>query len=92
MKIARLIWDEDSVQHLWQSHQVTADEVKEVIFGPPDEDAEAQIERDGNCIVVYGETASGRLLKIVGEPHGSELRVFAARNMTKREKRAYRRR
>lgn len=90
MKIGRLIWDENNVQHLWHSHQVSPEEVFEAVFGPPYEDADITTERDGDYIVIYGATASGRLLKLVGDRVGDGLRIFSARDMSKREKRAYR--
>lgn len=87
-----LVWDDDNVNHLWQSHMVTPDEIEETLFGLPGEEPTYLIRRDGDYLVVYGETGSGRLLKFVGELVGKRFRVFAARDMDKSEKRAFRKR
>ena len=86
-----LYWDDDNPQHLWQSHRVTPNDVEEVLFGVDGEDASYRQRRDGDYLKIYGETGSGRLLKLVGEfmPGGS-FRVFAAQDMDDREKRAFR--
>lgn len=50
-----------------------------------------RIERDGDYYVVYGETGSGRLLKMVGERLGNgQFRIFAAVDMSANEKRKFR--
>ncbi len=85
-----LIWDDENVSHLWQSHQVTPDEVEEVLFGLPGEEPTYRKRRDGDYLICYGETGGGRLLKLVGEFCEKQFRVFAARDMDKDEKRAYR--
>lgn len=86
-----LYWDDNNLQHLWQSHQVAPDEVEEVLFGVDGEDATYRLRRDGDFLMVYGETGSGRLLKLVGEFTLSEqFRVFAAQDMNEAEKRAFR--
>jgi hypothetical protein len=47
--------------------------------------------RDGDYLKIYGETGSGRLLKLVGEfMKDGRFRVFAAHYMDDREKRAFR--
>ena len=86
-----LHWDDNNVQHLWQSHQVTPDEVDELLFGVDGEEAIYRLRRDGDFLMVYGETGSGRLLKIVGEfTSDKQFRVFAAQDMDEAEKRAFR--
>lgn len=87
-----LIWDDASVEHLWQSHRVTPDEIEEILFGLPGEEPSYRVRRDGDYMIVYGETGGGRLLKFVGEFEGQRFRVFAARDMEPDEKRAYRKR
>ncbi len=85
-----LIWDNENVEHLWKSHQVTPDEIEEALFGLPGEEPTYRLRRDGDYLIVYGETGSGRLLKFVGEFREQRFRVFAARDMDADEKRAYR--
>lgn len=87
-----LIWDDENLKHLWQSHQVTPDEVEEILLGIPGEEPIYRKRRDGEYLICYGETGGGRLLKIVGELCGERFRVFAARDMEQVEKRAYRKR
>ena len=87
-----LYWDEWNVEHLWQSHRVTPDEIEEILFGLPGEEPRYRMRRDGDYIVIYGETGTGRLIIFVGEFTGQRFRVFAARDMERREKRAYRKR
>lgn len=70
-------WDDASEQHLWQSHQVTPDEIEEIILGLPGEKPGYRIVRDGDFYIVFGETGGGRLLTIVGEfVEGSRFRPF----------------
>ena len=88
--ISHLIWDEANVQHLWQSHQVTPDEVEEMLLGLPGEEPTYRQRRDGDYRIIYGETGGGRLLKVVGEIFRDGFRVFAARDMDSRERRAFR--
>lgn len=86
-----LYWDDNNLQHLLQSHQVTPDEVEEVLFGVDGEEATYRLRSDGDFLMAYGETGSGRLLKLVGEfTLGEQFRVFAARDMNEAEKRAFR--
>ncbi len=86
-----LYWDENNLGHLWESHRVSADEVEEVLFGIDGEPVTYRQLRDGKYLKVFGETASGRLLKMVGEfTKTGRFRVFAAQDMNDREKRAFR--
>lgn len=90
-RIRKLFWDDNNVEHLWQSHGVTPDEVEEIVIGLDDEDPIFRVRRDGDYYVIYGETGSGRLLKMVGEFMELDVfRVFAARDMDGAEKRSYR--
>lgn len=76
---------------MWISHRVTPDEVEDVLFGCDGEDTTYRLRRDGNFLTVYGETGSGRLLILVGEfLDTGQFRVFGARDMTKDERRAFR--
>ena len=88
-----LYWDDNNREHLCQSHRVTPDDVEEVLFGVDGEEAVYRQRRDGSYLIVYGETGSGRLLKLVGEfLEDGRFRVFAAQDMDAQEKRAFRRR
>lgn len=86
-----LYWDDNKRGHLWQSHRVSPDEVEEVLFGVDGDEAVYRQFRDGDYLKIYGETGSGRLLKLVGESmKDGRFRVFAAQDMDDREKRAFR--
>lgn len=67
------------------------EEVEEALFGVEGEAATYRIRRDGIYYVVYGETGSGRLLKMAAELlQNGQCRVFAAQDMSRREKRSFR--
>jgi hypothetical protein len=86
-----LYWDDNNVEHLWQSHQVTPDEVEEILFGIEGEDPSYKIRRDGEYYKVWGETGSGRLLKIVLEKlSNGQWRPFGADDMKPAECRKFR--
>jgi uncharacterized DUF497 family protein len=87
-----LAWDDNNVDHLWQSHQVTPDEVEEVLLGIEGQDPQLVQTRDGDYHAFLGQTGGGRMLSMVGEfLDGRQLYVFSARDMNEREKRRYRR-
>ena len=93
MRIEDLFWNDDNVGHLWAAHQVTPDEIEEIILGVDGEEPTYRIKRDGDFYLISGETGGGRLLKIVGEFLGdNRFRVFGARDMKPQELRAYRKR
>jgi len=88
-----LYWDDDNQNHPWQSHRVSPDEVEEVLFGVDGDEAVYRQLRDGDYLKIFGETGSGRLLKLVGEfMSDGRFRVFAAQDMDDKEKRAFRKR
>ena len=90
--IQPLYWDENNREHLWQSHRVRPDEVEEVLFGVDGVEATYEQYRDGDYLLLFGETGAGRLLRLVGEfINDGRFRVFAAQDMDQREKRAFRR-
>jgi uncharacterized DUF497 family protein len=93
MRIKRLFWDDNNVDHLWAAHQVSPAEVEEIVFGIDGVGPRYDIVRDGGNYEIYGQTGGGRLLLMVGTPvGGGRIRIFAARDMDEREKRAFRKR
>jgi hypothetical protein len=87
-----LYWDDNNREHLWQSHRVTSNEVEELLFGVDGDPAGYRQFRDGDYVNIYGQTGSGRLLKLVGEfMKDGRFRVFAAQDMNARDKRIFRR-
>ena len=88
MRLCELEWDERNEAHIAE-HEVTPLEVEEVIF----EDAPHYRRGPGKGIYhVYGQTGAGRylfvVLKLLG---GGRGRVITAREMTRKERRLYRR-
>ncbi len=89
--VEALFWNENNVDHLWQRHRVTPDEVEEVIFGVEGEEPRYLVRRLGDAYEIYGETGGGRLLKMVGHfRDDGSFRVFHAMDMTRAERRRYR--
>lgn len=89
---ASLVWNENNINHLWQSHRVTPDEVEDALLGIEGEDPHYLETRDGDYYAFLGQTGGGRLLSMVGEYLDDGcLYVFSARDMNAREKRHYRR-
>ncbi len=87
-----LRWDENNVNHLRDSYRVEVDEVVEALVGVDGEAARYAKFRSGDNYVFLGMTVDGRLLAMVGEYlDDGGLYIFAARNMTGREKRCFRR-
>ena len=86
-----MYWDENNVQHLWQSHRVTPDEVEEALLGIDGEEPHFLQLRDGDYYAFLGQTGGGRLLSMAGEYlDDGRLYIFSARDLNAREKRRYR--
>ena len=80
-------WDDDRESHVWR-HRVHAREVEEVCDGNP----QVYQGREG-LHVILGRTESGRYLSIIVRDLGhGRVRCVTARDMTKAERRRYRRR
>jgi uncharacterized DUF497 family protein len=79
-------WDEANEQKLLDRHGVAAAEAEEC-FGNPNNRRRVE-----NVSLMLGKTDAGRMLLLVYEvKHRSIVRVFSARDMTRSERRAYRR-
>jgi uncharacterized DUF497 family protein len=86
MRISKLEWDDDRIEHIAR-HQVEPDEVWEVC-----QDPFHLAHREGrNRYRVYGQTTEGRYLFVVLERiEGGRYKPITARDMTTTEKRNYR--
>ena len=88
MRIVRLIWPDDRIEHIAR-HGVTTAEVEEVCFGRP---LVLRARSQGENPVYYclGQTAAGRFLfcVVIEFPDGNGYPV-TARQMTPKEKRRY---
>lgn len=89
MKIHRLIWPEERIDHIAR-HGVTPEEVEEVCFDRPLV-LRAKAEGANPVYHVLGQTAAGRYLfcVVIQFPDGNGYPV-TARPMTDKEKRRYR--
>ena len=87
MRISSLEWDDYRIEHIAR-HDVEPDEVWEVC-----EDSLHLAHREGrHRYRLYGQTTAGRYLFIVLEQVGGGVyKPITARDMTKNEKRNYRR-
>lgn len=86
-----LYWDDDNVEHLWKSHQVSTDEVEDVLLGIPGEEPFYTVRRDGQYYVFAGRSGNGRLLKMAGEDRGEGVvRIFHAMDMTAAQAKRFR--
>jgi uncharacterized DUF497 family protein len=88
MKIEKITWDQDTVDHI-SRHAVSPEEVEEVLFNGSDS---PQIMRGKeNRYLAYGRTSAGRYLFVVLMIANRKTRIITARDMTDREKKFYRR-
>lgn len=79
-------WDEHNEDKLLERHNVSALEAEQCFANPNTR------RRDGDAFLLLGATDDGRMLFLVYEqkPDGV-VRVYSAREMTDKERRAYRR-
>jgi len=87
VRLRELEWDERNEAHIAE-HGVTSPEVEELLF-----EDEPHYRRAGRGVYhVYGQTGAGRylflVLRMLGRGRG---RVITARDMTRKERRLYRR-
>lgn len=83
-------WDSGNRGKNWARHRVSDEECEEVFFNFPLVVA-PDIEHSGHEVRYYalGRTTAGRGLLVVFTPRGSRIRMISARDMTKKERRAY---
>jgi uncharacterized DUF497 family protein len=79
-------WDEHNEDKLLERHNVSALEAEQCFANPNSR------RREGDALLLMGVTDDGRMLFLVYEqkPKGV-VRVYSAREMTEKERRAYRR-
>lgn len=79
-------WDDESEDHIWTRHQVTAAEVEQVVNTRPRLTVTGRSETE----YVYGTTDAGRyLLVILAEAMDGRDHVVTARNMDSAERRHF---
>ena len=89
MKIEKISWDQETVDHI-SNHMVSPEEVEEVLFN--DADTPFIMRGKESKYLAYGKTHGGRLLFIVWASKYRKTKIITAREMTEKEKRFYRRR
>lgn len=84
-------WDEGNINKNWDAHQVSHIEAEQVFFNDPL--LIASDEKHSAAEVRYfalGKTDFGRLLFVVFTTRKHLIRVISARDMSKKERKAYR--
>jgi uncharacterized DUF497 family protein len=89
MKIERISWDQETVDHI-SNHSVSPEEVEEVLFN----DTELPLIMRGKegKYLVYGKTNGGRFLLVVWASRYRKTKIITSRDMSKKEKQLYKRR
>jgi uncharacterized DUF497 family protein len=86
-------WDGGNLEESWERHGVLATECEEVFFQRPIRIApDTAHSHDEERLGALGRTAAGRHLFIVFTLRGTLIRVVSARDMNRRERRAYEKR
>lgn len=88
MKIEKISWDLETVQHI-SRHAVSPEEVEEILFN--DEESPLILKGKEGRYLAYGQTQGGRYLLIVWALHYKKTRIITARDLTKKEKLFYQR-
>lgn len=84
-------WDGYNINKNWKKHRVQFTECEEAFFDPglkvlPDEAHSVTEQR----FLALGQSAKGRSLFVVFTERNGKIRVISARDMSRRERRAYR--
>ena len=88
MKIERISWDQETVDHIFK-HSVAPEEVEQVLFN--DLDAPVIMRGREGRYLAYGRTNGGRRLFIVWVSRYRRTKIITARDMSKTEKQFYKR-
>jgi uncharacterized DUF497 family protein len=84
-------WDAGNAAKIWDRHQVTPAECEELFFNRPLAVGTDQKHSTGEeRIYALGQSDSGRLMFVVFTIRGRLIRVIPARDMSRKERRAYR--
>lgn len=83
-------WDDGNSEKNWTAHRVTRSECEQVFFSQPIVITRpGGQQQDERRYYVLGQTEIGRRLFIVFTVRGENVRVILARDMSRRERRAY---
>lgn len=89
-RCTRFQWDEGNLLKNWERHRVSAGECEQAFFNrpliaAPDEEHSVDEPR----FYALGHTDAGRYLFVVFTIRGRMIRVISARDMNRRERKAY---
>ena len=83
-------WDEHNAGKIWQKHRVLPSESEEVFFNRPlvvaDDLRHSEAEKR---FYALGQTNAGRMLFVVFAVRQRRIRVISARDMSRKERKAY---
>jgi uncharacterized DUF497 family protein len=83
-------WDAGNLAKNWQAHQVSSAECEQVFFDQPLIVAlDALHSGSEERLFALGRTGLGRLLFVVFTFRGDLIRVISARDMSRKERKAY---
>ena len=83
-------WDEGNAEKNLEAHQVTRSEIEQVFLGRPMVNDEPLQQRGRERrYYILGQTDGGRRLFVVFTVRDQLIRVISAREMSRRERRAY---
>ena len=91
MNLYEVIWKERFAHKIYEKHEITADEIEDVLFSKPHVRlAEKGRIKGENLYAAYGQTRAGRYLTIffIGKRRAAALPI-SARHMTRAEQRYY---
>ena len=83
-------WDEGNIKKSWERHRVSYIECEEIFFNRPLVVQEDETHSKGEKrYYVLGKTNDGRYLFVVFTIRHNKIRVITARDMSRKERRAY---
>lgn len=86
MNKAELLWDDETLEHIWTRHHLLIEDVEEAYYDPRAKIHKGKYGRQ----VIYGRTEAGRYLFVVIQPLSKFVaKLITARPMTARDKRFY---
>ena len=83
-------WDAGNVEKNWHAHRVSSSEAEQLFFNQPLILAEDSAHSQGEeRYFALGQTNSGRTLFVVFTVRDALIRVISARDMSRKERKAY---
>jgi len=83
-------WDEHNANKIWDKHGVTPFESEQVFFNSPVvATVDTEHSQKENRYYVLGRTDAGRRLFVVFTVRNDLIRVISARDMSRKERKAY---